>query len=45
MVGGPLPSPWAEIKTYLEPSAKSGRVLSFLTGTFIERGSGADIEG
>ena len=41
-VGGPLPSPWID-----QDIGAVGRVGggSFLTGTFIERGSGADIGG
>src|SRR5438477_11471440 len=41
-VGGPLPSPWADqdIGTVGTPGQ-----ASFLEGTFIERGSGADIGG
>jgi len=42
MVGGPLPSSWSD-----QDIGTVGRVGagSFLTGTFIERGSGADIGG
>src|SRR5262249_54873080 len=42
MVGGPLPSPWADQDIGAVGSVGKG---SFLTGTFIERGSGADIGG
>ena len=42
MVGGPLPSPW--IDQDIGAVGTQGRG-SFLTGTFIERGSGADIGG
>src|SRR5438132_3339726 len=39
-VGGPLPSPWSDQDIGAVGTAGRG---SFLTGTFIERGSGADI--
>jgi len=42
LVGGPLPSPW--IDQDIGAVGTQGRG-SFLTGTFIERGSGADIGG
>src|SRR5262249_53594521 len=38
MVGGPLPSPWADQDIGAVGTVGKG---SFLTGTFIERGSGA----
>src|SRR5439155_5134780 len=41
-VGGPLPSPWSDKDIGAVNTAGRG---SFLTGTFIERGSGADIGG
>jgi len=42
LVGGPLPSPWSDQD--IGAVGEQGRG-SFLTGTFIERGSGADIGG
>jgi regulation of enolase protein 1 (concanavalin A-like superfamily) len=42
LVGGPLPSPWMDQDIGAVGIAGRG---SFLTGTFIERGSGADIGG
>jgi regulation of enolase protein 1 (concanavalin A-like superfamily) len=42
LVGGPLPSPWIDQDIGTVSIAGRG---SFLTGTFIERGSGADIGG
>jgi PKD repeat protein len=42
LVGGPLPSPWSDQD--IGAIGTQGRG-SFLTGTFIERGSGADIGG
>ena len=42
MVGGPLPSPWSDQDIGAVGTQGRG---SFLTGTFIERGSGADIGG
>jgi hypothetical protein len=42
MVGGPLPSPWLDQDIGAVGRAGAG---SFLTDTFIERGSGADIGG
>ncbi|PYK69376.1 MAG: hypothetical protein DME45_02440, partial [Verrucomicrobia bacterium] len=42
MVGGPLPSPWLDQDIGAVGRQGEG---SFLTGTFIERGSGADIGG
>src|SRR5438477_6230920 len=41
-VGGPLPSPWSDQDIGAVGAPGRG---SFLTGTFIERGSGADIGG
>ena len=42
LVGGPLPSPWSDQDIGAVGTQGRG---SFLTGTFIERGSGADIGG
>jgi len=42
LVGGPLPSPWSDQDVGAVGTQGRG---SFLTGTFIERGSGADIGG
>ena len=42
LVGGPLPSPWTDQDIGAVGTQGRG---SFLTGTFIERGSGADIGG
>src|SRR4029077_6709613 len=42
IVGGPLPSPWSDQDIGAVGNVGRG---SFLTGTFIERGSGADIGG
>jgi hypothetical protein len=42
LVGGPLPSPWSDLDIGAVGTQGRG---SFLTGTFIERGSGADIGG
>ena len=42
LVGGPLPSPWSDQDIGAVGTLGRG---SFLTGTFIERGSGADIGG
>jgi len=42
LVGGPMPSPWSDQDVGAVGTQGRG---SFLTGTFIERGSGADIGG
>src|SRR5205807_3924250 len=42
LVGGPLPSPWLDQD--IGAVGREGRG-SFFAGTFIERGSGADIAG